>query len=417
MNRSLLFVTFQYPPVQASSGLLRSLSFTRELTKQGWEITVLTSSLASGDSENFDNLNLLPKKVEVVRTSAFDAAKSFSLGGWYPGILEWPDRFSSWVLSATLAGIRLLRYRHYDTIFSTYPIASAHLVGYLLSRYSKKPWVADFRDPMLLPTHPDTSLRRHAHGWIEERTIRYCSVALFTNEAAKTAYEKKYNHSPRGEFHVIENGFDEEIFRCASERNSRTNIKTAGLIRIVHSGTLYPEHRDPEALLRAIRLFVDEVGDKSPTIEFVFRATGYDSLYRSMISDLGLVGVVTLASPISYVESVKEMLNADGLLLIQGSSCNDQIPAKIYEYFSVGKPILALTDPIGATASCLETAEIPVTNSSHGPQKIYEQLAEFIGSISSGSAERYRFNGNPDLYSREQRGMELHQVLVELSSQ
>jgi hypothetical protein len=47
------------------------------------------------------------------------------------------------------------------------------------------------------------------------------------------------------------------------------------------------------------------------------------------------------------------MLRADALLLFQGSVCNHQVPAKIYEYYRAGKPILALADPAGISARML----------------------------------------------------------------
>src|SRR5205807_7222199 len=54
--------------------------------------------------------------------------------------------WSSDVCSSDL--LRLIRELGIDVIFSTYPIPSAHVIGSLLSRFSGKPWVADFRDPM-----------------------------------------------------------------------------------------------------------------------------------------------------------------------------------------------------------------------------------------------------------------------------
>jgi len=46
------------------------------------------------------------------------------------------------------------------------------------------------------------------------------------------------------------------------------------------------------------------------------------------------------------------------LLLLQASNCNSQIPAKVYEYLRAGKPILALTDPEGDTATLLRNLGI-----------------------------------------------------------
>jgi hypothetical protein len=50
------------------------------------------------------------------------------------------------------------------------------------------------------------------------------------------------------------------------------------------------------------------------------------------------------------------MMAVDGLLLLQASNCNAQIPAKVYEYLRAGRPILALTDPSGDTAKTVAAA-------------------------------------------------------------
>ena len=44
-----------------------------------------------------------------------------------------------------------------------------------------------------------------------------------------------------------------------------------------------------------------------------------------------------------------------GLLLLQASNCNDQVPAKAYEYLRCHRPVLALTDPAGDTAELLRS--------------------------------------------------------------
>jgi hypothetical protein len=50
------------------------------------------------------------------------------------------------------------------------------------------------------------------------------------------------------------------------------------------------------------------------------------------------------------------MLRADALLVLQASNCNEQIPAKLYEYLRCDRPILGLCDPAGDTAAALRQA-------------------------------------------------------------
>jgi hypothetical protein len=57
-----------------------------------------------------------------------------------------------------------------------------------------------------------------------------------------------------------------------------------------------------------------------------------------------------------YQAALTEMLRADALLVMQAANCNEQIPAKVYEYFRARRPIVALTDPDGDTANLLSNS-------------------------------------------------------------
>lgn len=80
------------------------------------------------------------------------------------------------------------------------------------------------------------------------------------------------------------------------------------------------------------------------------------------------------------------MFQADGLLLIQGSTCNNQIPAKVYEYMRVGKPLLALTDPAGDTARLLKSTGFGSIVANDSTSDIVRGLTDFISQIRNGTA-------------------------------
>ncbi len=59
-----------------------------------------------------------------------------------------------------------------------------------------------------------------------------------------------------------------------------------------------------------------------------------------------------------YRDALREMCVAAGLLVLQAANCNQQIPAKLYEYLRAGRPILGLADPAGDTAQALSAAGV-----------------------------------------------------------
>ena len=61
-NNSVLYIAFHYPPIIGSSGVHRTLAFTRYLNEHNWDTTVLTSSLKAYEmwsKEQFDFLQQL----------------------------------------------------------------------------------------------------------------------------------------------------------------------------------------------------------------------------------------------------------------------------------------------------------------------------------------------------------------------
>jgi hypothetical protein len=93
-----------------------------------------------------------------------------------------------------------------------------------------------------------------------------------------------------------------------------------------------------------------------------------------------------VAPPVPYRDALAEMLAADGLLVFQGSPFNNQIPAKIYEYFRAGKPILGLVDTSGETARVLQAAGFSSLANMDRSDEIAATLERFIGEVERGQA-------------------------------
>jgi glycosyltransferase involved in cell wall biosynthesis len=118
----------------------------------------------------------------------------------------------------------------------------------------------------------------------------------------------------------------------------------------------------------------------------VLRATGHDDYLAQLIREHGIEALVTLAPHVPYREALAEMLGAGGLLILQASNCNHQIPAKLYEYLRAGRPILGLTDPTGDTAGALRAAGIDTIAPLDSKDAIAEALARFVQLAQAGRA-------------------------------
>ena len=352
-GKRALMVAFHFPPQAGSSGMLRTLNFAKYLPPLGWETSVLAAKPKAFVEQRNDLVASIPERTRVVRATALDTARHLAWRGKYPRLLALPDRWSSWALPAIVAGLREIRQTKPDLIWSTYPIATAHLIGGALSRLSGLPWVADFRDPMINRDYPSDRLQRRVWQWLEAQVLRRASACVFTTAAAAQTYAARYPDQA-AKCHVIENGYDEEAF--ASVQPCREGVR-AGKQLWLHSGLIYPRDRDPSTFFAAVRALIDEGELKAEDLCIRFRAAQHESEVLECAHQQGVIDCVEVAPPIPYLRAIAEMMGADLLLVFQGSHFNTQIPAKIYEYLRAGQAILSVVDPSGGTAGQMRQFE------------------------------------------------------------
>ena len=299
---------------------------------------------------------MIPSGVEVVRAATLDLQQHLNIKGKYPGFLAVPDRWASWIVSGIACGLLHITHRRPRVLYSTYPIASAHIIGYCLHRLTGVPWIADLRDPMAQDGYPPEPRVWRAYKTIEERLMAYAARVIFAAPSAYSYYAKIYPQAVAARGSVIENGYEDVLFRQAE---TLVQPRTRSRIRLLHAGILYPAERDPRSFFQALCELRQAGKLVAEDIEVVLRGSGHDELYRPMLAAAGLQDIVRLEPPIGYTEALVEMLEADGLLLFQSADCNSQIPAKIYEYFRARRPIIAFTDPAGDTGQVLQNAGVP----------------------------------------------------------
>lgn len=352
-NKRLLMIAYHFPPVRVSSGIQRTLKFCTYLREFGWEPLILTVSPNAYEITSPDQLGEIPKDMVVERAFGLDTSRHLAIGGKYLHWMAQPDRWVSWWPAAVWTGMKMIRKYRPKAIMSTFPIATAHRIGLSLQKRSGLPWVADFRDSMTEPGYPRDPLTWSIHRRLEEQVVKHCSKAVFTTLPTRDMYAERYPDVSSERWAVIENGFDEENFRDAEKSLSTAPLGQAGQLTLVHSGVLYPKERDPCPFFAAISMLKNAGKIDGNSVRIILRATGSDGLYQPMINELKIDDVVRLEPVVPYREALQEMLLADALLLFQGSVCNHQVPAKIYEYYRAGKPILALADPAGISARML----------------------------------------------------------------
>jgi glycosyltransferase involved in cell wall biosynthesis len=410
-GRRVLLIAFHFPPVKGSSGVQRTLRFAQYLPRYGWRPIVLTIVPSAYGAVSRSIGNEVPQDIEVHRAFGVDTANRLSFFGRYPRALALPDRWATWRFWGVRSALRILRKTPVDAVWSTFPIATAHRIALQVARRTALPWIAEFRDPMWQGDYPpDPAVNR---SWQElERQIfsQACSVIVSTPGAA-ALYRERFPRFGDSRIGVIENGYDEEAFsRAAASLDRSTEGSRAGPLVLVHSGLIYPSERDPRQFFAALAALKGSGRISAADVSVILRAAGNEVDYARRIAALNIADIVRLEPPIEYLAALQEMLSADGLLILQGSNCSAQVPAKLYEYLRSGRPILALTDPESDTARTLREVGTGRVARLDSEKDIEAALVSFIQEIRDGAWRR------PDSsviarYSREAQAGHLARTL------
>lgn len=420
MSKRVLMIAYHYPPCRGSSGLQRTLNFTRHLPSHGWDPLLLTVKPRAYPERSNDQLGDVPPEMPVKRAFALDSARDLSMKGRYVSWTALPDRWISWLGWGVPAGLHLIRKYKPQVIWSTYPIATALWIGYALHRLTGIPWVADVRDP-LTEDDPRTGQRHppdlklwRARRIIEKKSMEESSRVVLVTPGARRIYAERYAAMSEKHWAVIPNGYAEETF-AAVERDLVRAAPNGRPMHLLHSGVLYPTpDRDPGAFFEALGRLHGSGRISPAKLRVTLRASGFEDRYRAQIHDRGLDDIVKLAPPIPYKDALAEMLTADGLLVFQGYTSNPAVPAKLYEYLRAKRPIFALVDGEGDTAATLRAAGTGTLVSMESSEQIADGLTQFLSAVGRGVAPI----ANDDIvrsYARESRARDLAALLDEVA--
>jgi hypothetical protein len=265
-------------------------------------------------------------------------------------MLALPDRWMTWQFDGVRVGTRMIREFQPDALWSTYPIATAHLIADKLHQRFSLPWLADFRDPMAQVGYPADVKTWNIFKRIEEGVLTNATLSIFTTPGAARGYRARYPGERAKCIRVLENGYDEESFNAGESEAKQSGPLTPRAVTLLHSGIVYPSERDPTQLMQALGKLKQAGAIEAGHVRVRFRAAVHDELLIGLARRFDIEDLIEVCPPILYREALVEMLRADGLLVLQASNCNEQIPAKLYEYIRARRPLLVLTDPEGDTA-------------------------------------------------------------------
>jgi len=347
--RRVLILAYAFLP-ENLVGALRPARFAKYLREFGFSTQVVTASVQEpGAFENEVCYVRDPVRDghgfvgQVLRLSESLLMKAYASGGGSQAL--------AWLPSALQESEERMPF---DYIISTSPPTVTHLTALGLKlRHPSLRWVADFRDPLYGNPSRIENRTRFWDKYIERVIIRHADCVIATTDALADVWRERYPEQ-RSKVTHIWNGFDpaDEI-RALPTRGCERKI-------IAHIGDIYAG-RHPEQLINAAQHLL-EAGALSPSsLEFSF--AGYiDVQYLRLFDPLIQKGVLSL-SPLSksHAEARRLMAEADSLLLVDWTEGSGglQVPAKLFVYIQIGRPILAITKVDSPVDRILSRSEVP----------------------------------------------------------
>ncbi len=363
----VLLVTYDFPPVRTPRAL-RWRHLVRELVLQGHDVHVLAPDLGDVDVTFPDGPGRFHLHATwpgpfgwLVRRSTRRAAAANTTGTHAPhgtassgptlnwrgrlvdaakrlcGWLLFPDVRAEWTPWATRALDRLLAGVKPDVVVTSHEPATTLILG-RRAAHAGYPWIADLGDPVCAAYTPRRWRRR---AWQLEAAV--CGeadrVVVTTDATRRLLIERHGLDASRGV--VLPNGYDDR----RPEPAPPLLEFDPGRLELLYTGRLYT-YRDPAALLEAVAA--------TPGVRLTLVVPDPpDARIADLIASAG--DRVRVHGALPHTAVMDLLAAADVLVNVGDGTGSVQVPAKVYEYLGVPRPILhVVTGPDDTVAAMLE---------------------------------------------------------------
>lgn len=394
-SRSALCIANFFPPA-AASGTHRTRAVVRYLPSFGWRPVVVTVKTDPTDPYTGYDPSLLrdlPDNLTVYRTwelhwlrscahalsrarallfARRPAAAGPSASSTQPGspaaqpglrgllrcLTRFPDGAIGWLPSGLSAALWAVVHHRCRAIYSTAPHFTSHLIALLTKQLTRRPWVADFRDPWR--ANPFRKIPYRAVDccdvWLERCVVETADRIVCNTEPMRADFVRRFPGAAE-KFVTITNGFDPADFTGLVPRRNAGPEKIA----LTHTGWFYGRRR-PDSLFRALALLNPHHGlGQDVVLQLVGDPTYEGRPLLEIAAQYGVAERVQVVGEVAHREALEYGRGSDIQLVVgfSGPGSDLQVPAKLFEYFGVGRPVLALATAGSAIADIVVRSGIP----------------------------------------------------------
>jgi len=354
--RKILVIAYYWPPA-GGPGVQRWLKFVKYLPEFGVEpivyvpenpnYPIVDEKLVSEVSDSIKILkqpikepygwaSLLSKKKTKTISSGIIKEKNPSFIEkvllWIRGNFFIPDARKLWVKPSISYLAKVIADEGIQTIVTTGPPHSLHLIGLGLKKKYNIQWIADFRDPWTsIGYHKKlrlTESSRLKHEALEKSVLVKADKIVVTSKITK----REFGAITPKPIKVITNGFDDEL----------KPVELDSKFTISHIGSLLTG-RNPLGLWQALRELISENETFKNALRVQLAGVVGEEVVQS-IKDHGLTDYVKQLGYLSHDKVLETQQKSQLLLLLEIDSDETKgiIPGKLFEYFNAKRPILAI---------------------------------------------------------------------------
>ncbi|WP_166926019.1 glycosyltransferase family 4 protein [Flavobacterium poyangense] len=357
-SKKLLIITYYFPPA-GGPGVQRWLKFVKYLPEFNVQPIVYVPENPTYPivdeglvSEVSDQVIVLKNKImepyQLAALFSKNKTKKISSGIfpqkkkqtfldklflWVRGNLFIPDARVLWVKPSVSYLEKYIKENNIDTIVTSGPPHSLHLIGLELKEKLNVKWFADFRDPWTtIGYHKALRLSAYAakkHKKLEHKVLNSADTIIVTSKTTKTEFQAITNKP----ISVITNGYD-------IENVEKQTLDTK--FTLAHIGSFLSD-RNPRFLWESLTELLEEVPDFKSHLELkLIGAVSQEVL--DAIKEFNLGAYLNLLGYVSHNEAIAHQKKSQVLLLIEINSEDTRsiIPGKLFEYMVSNRPIIAI---------------------------------------------------------------------------
>lgn len=252
---------------------------------------------------------------------------------WIRGNVFIPDARFLWIKPSVNYLKKYIQENNIDTIVTSGPPHSLHLIGLQLKEDLDVKWFADFRDPWTtIGYHKQLKLSAYAnkkHKELERKVLNSADTIIVTSKTTKTEFQVLTNKP----IEVITNGYD-------VEKVEREPLDSK--FSLAHIGSFLSE-RNPKILWQVLTELIAEI----PTFKKDLEIKLIGAVSQEVLQTISLYNLDLYLNNLGYVshnEAIANQRKSQVLLLIEIDSEDTKsiIPGKLFEYMVSERPILAI---------------------------------------------------------------------------